>query len=170
MTSKTKDKTDKTDKTPVEVQNLIRQRFRAASPQGRLEAHEAALAAMRADGFDPGAFGLWVDHARAELDRGEVDRGRVHLAQADHALTMLDYIHDTDRLRGAKTLQGASDAGQARARETAPHRVDVMAEMERLLQVKDNVSWAAATAFKRGHGTSAEANRRLWNRHRQPKG
>lgn len=166
------DKTDRTDKTPKPDASAIRAALRRASPAGWLAAHEATVEAMLADGFDCDLahYRRHVECARAELDRGHIDRARVHIRDADYALKEIDHAHDTDRLRGAKTLQGARDAGELRARETAHHREDVMAEIERLLRVKNNVSWAAATAFKRGHGTSAEANRRLWNRHRPPKG
>ena len=80
----------------------------AASPPGRLEAHEACIARMDADNdftFDIGMYRAHVESARAEADRENWPEARVHIASADSQLNLMGWILDEDRERGVRDLQ-----------------------------------------------------------------
>jgi hypothetical protein len=80
----------------------------AASPPGRLEAHEACISRMDADAsftFDIGMYRAQVEYARAELDRENWPETQTHLAHADTQITLIGWIHDEDRERGVRDLQ-----------------------------------------------------------------
>lgn len=161
------DKTDKTDKTPQPDSSASKAALRHASPAGQLAAHEKTVEAMLADGFDcdMAHYRRHVELARAELDRGHMDRARFHISRADNALTMMNYIHDSDRLRGTKTRQAARDGGEARRNNFRATREATIAEMVRLIDANGRgVSWAAKQAFKNGYGTSEGANVKAWQR------
>ena len=65
-------------------------------------------------------------------------------------------------LRGAKTQKAASEGGKAKSRGSDSKAV--IAYMETRVE-KFGVSAAAGMAYEQGgHGSSAEANRKMWNR------
>ncbi len=70
-------------------------------------------------------------------------------------------------LRGMKTVSSASDGGRIRAGETQKKTRAVLRKMERLILSGKSQSNAAKIAFKQGYGSSAEANRKLWQRRRR---
>jgi len=111
----------------------------AASPPGRLEAHEACISRMDADNdftFDIGMYRAHVEFARAELDRENWPETRAHLADADAQLTLIGWIHDEDRLRGIKAESTAADAGKKGGIKSADSRkkriISLLDHMEKL--------------------------------------
>lgn len=146
--------------------NEISDRLCRASPSGRLEAHEAAVEAMRADGFDCDQFNYrWqVEAARAEMDRGGMDQARVHLAHADHALTSMNYLHDKDRTRGVGIVQAGRDGAAMTNAQHSALRERRFARLRELLP-ELNLQTAAAICESEGMG-SADAIIKQWNRHK----
>lgn len=146
--------------------DALSERLFRASPSGRLEAHEAALVSMRADGFDSEQFNYrWqVETARAYLDRGDMVSARVHLAQADHALTSMDYLHDKDRLRGAGTVQASRDGA---AMTNAKHKAMRERRFARLSELLPDLNLETAAAICETEGLGgAQAIVKQWNRHK----
>ena len=70
-------------------------------------------------------------------------------------------------LRGLKTIESARLGAKTRASQTKPETARVIAEMERLRDSGHSISRAAEIAHSKGHGTSADANRKLWTRSKQ---
>ncbi|WP_370301403.1 hypothetical protein [Pseudooceanicola sp.] len=70
-------------------------------------------------------------------------------------------------LRGRKTLKSAKQGGEARSRQINPRTKTVISEMKLLMANGFTQADAARIAFKRKLGTSAEANERLFRRHRK---
>ena len=98
--------------------------FRAASPDGRLEAHEVALrdadlrAAAEADGLDLARWQWQVEAARAELGRGNFEQAWRHVERADAALQAVLHWLDPVRKTGAKQRKTlASHRGTAHANQ-----------------------------------------------------
>lgn len=139
-----------------------------ASPEGRTERLEATLNEMRINGddCDVGHYRRRVEMARAAIDRGHIAEARTWVTQAEHALTAMDYMNDSDRLRGVKTRAAASDGGTQRASSRKAEREALLLEMKRLLVAKPEggILWAATIAKKKGVGTSTAANRQAWYR------
>lgn len=77
--------------------------------------------------------------------------------------------HETDAVRGSKTKKSASAGGRVRGSKFSAQRQKVVSEIERLVQVGHSVSRASHLVFANGHGTSAEANRKLFYRARKEK-
>lgn len=93
--------------------------------------------------------------------------------QDDYAFGYLTALLDQKQqnemhfLRGQKSIASASAGGQARAQKSRPNTQAVLRAMERHLEGGKSVARAADLAHRNGHGTSAEANRKLWTRHRK---
>lgn len=68
--------------------------------------------------------------------------------------------------RGLKVIESARAGGEKRRGVLAPDTQNVLAEMRRLIDAGHSVAGAASAVCRRGTGTSAAANRQLWNRHR----
>lgn len=60
--------------------------------------------------------------------------------------------------------EGAKLGGGKRAGKFKPEASKTIAEMERLVKKGISVKRAGELVAKQGHGTSAEANRKLWTR------
>ncbi len=101
-------------------------------------------------------------------------------AMADHALMIKDnrYAHgyfvalieqtrnnQAHFLRGEKNLKSASLGGLAKSAQTRLRTGSVISEISRLLKSGHSIFRAAELAYRNGLGTSAVANRKLWNRH-----
>jgi hypothetical protein len=67
---------------------------------------------------------------------------------------------------GRPVLSGAKRGGEMRARKFAPHTAKVVEEMRQLKEQGHSIKRAAELVAKRGTGTTAEANRKLWSRHK----
>lgn len=152
----------------IDNSTLIAKILWDASPEGRAVRLETILNEMRINGedYDVGHYRRRVEMARAALDRGHIAEARACLAHAEHALTELDYLNDSDRLRGVKTRAAASDGGNQRASMEKSKSAAVIREMQRLLgeKPKGSISWAATVARNNGFGTSAGANKQAWYR------
>jgi hypothetical protein len=70
-------------------------------------------------------------------------------------------------LRGKQTLRSASQGGMAKSSATRPETLRTFAELSRLVSSGQSLARASELAFKNGFGTSAIANRKLWNRNRK---
>lgn len=68
-------------------------------------------------------------------------------------------------MRGIKTQESASKGGQAREGKLGKHTKSVLGTMEPLIRDGHTAANAGRIAFRKGLGTTAEANRRLWGRH-----
>lgn len=146
--------------------DLISARIYQASPDGRLERLEAVLQEM-ADGQDDADthhFRKYVEWAREARFGDRLNDVLLYIAKAEHALTLIDYADDPDRICGVKIRDGARKGGDARKSGAVEA---VLAEMKRLKDTGGSISWAAQTARKNGFGTSADANHRLWYRYRK---
>lgn len=143
----------------------------AASPEGRQERLEGILQEMRDSDEDCERFNYrkHTELARNFWSQGETDKALVHIGRAEHALHEMDYLDDTDRQRGKRTLRGASNGGYMRAEAAKVARRSLLEEMANLLaqNPRKSVTWAAHSAHKRGLGTSPEANRQAWYRHKK---
>ena len=73
---------------------------------------------------------------------------------------------EPDALKRMELLKASSKGGQARAHQAKIERDQVLVEMARLVREGMSVSSAAASAAKRGIGSSHEANRKAWTRHK----
>jgi hypothetical protein len=153
-----RDKTDKTDTTPAtsattatrdgtsraEMEVMAEGHTRdkgwrlpmyAASPPGRLDAHEACISRMDADNdftFDIGMYRAHVEYARAEADRKNWPEARVHIASADAQLTLIGWILDEDRESGAKRRRNLGDSREAQnkaAKANAKRRREMISAM-----------------------------------------
>lgn len=140
----------------------------AASPEGRQERLEGILQEMRDSGEDCERFNYrkHTELARNFWSQGETDKALVHIGRAEHALHEMDYLDDTDRQRGKKTLSAASNGGVIRAEAAKVATRSLLEEMANLLAQNPSgtATWAAHTAHKRGLGTSPGANRKAWQR------
>ena len=68
-------------------------------------------------------------------------------------------------LRGMKVRAAQESGGAERRRQTSPRSKKILDVMSKLIELNGHtVSRAAEIAVQRGCGTSAEANRKLWNR------
>ena len=144
--------------------DLISARIYQSSPDGRLERLEAVVQEMLDDDVDVDAhhFRKYVGWARDARRSDRMTDVLRYIAKADHALTLIDYMGDPDRLRGAKIVEAAQKGGEARKLGVCE---SVIPEMKRLLSRGGTISWAAKTAFTNGFGSSAKANRQLWYRY-----
>ena len=70
-------------------------------------------------------------------------------------------------LRGQMTLASAREGGLARGRETSGTTKALLSRMNELISTDHSVQNAARIASREGVGSSAEANRKAWSRHRQ---
>jgi len=77
----------------------------------------------------------------------------------------LHRLNRKDALRGKKTVRSAKEGAAARRGALAPDTESRLREMARLVP-KHGVKGAAEALFRKNIGTSANANRALWNRHR----
>jgi len=118
---------NKTDKTPVATRDGHprdkgwRVPMYAASPPGRLEAHEACISRMDADEdftFDISMYRAHVEYARAAADRENWPEARVHISSADSQLNLMAWILDEDRESGAKRRRNLGDSREARNKAT----------------------------------------------------
>lgn len=77
---------------------------------------------------------------------------------------------EADVIRGKKGLDSARAGGTERAKSTSPVRRSILRKMEELVAKGHSISSAASLAFQAGHGKSAGANRKLWQRHKHKNG
>lgn len=70
-------------------------------------------------------------------------------------------------LRGKKGLDSAKRGGSARAQQSKANTQAVLHAMELHHAAGKSTARAAELALRSGHGSSAEANRKLWSRHRK---
>lgn len=96
-----------------------------------------------------------------------------YVLQNDYAFGYLTALlgqkqqNETHFLRGKKSVVSASAGGHARAEKSRSNTQAVLRAMERYIAAGKSVARAAELAQRNGHGTSAEANRKLWHRHRK---
>ena len=117
---------------------------------------------------------VWAEHLAEPLSvvwLAAMAQHAYYIAYDDFAFGYLTALLD-QRLkneghfeRGARAVESAALGGQTRASEHRRKRAMIFPEMARLVSKGHSVSRAAELAFQAGHGTSAEANRRLWVRH-----
>jgi len=69
-------------------------------------------------------------------------------------------------LRGIRTASAAREGGHARSAARSQGTSAVLSVMATLISDGHSVRRAAVLTFKRGFGTSGEANRKLWIRHK----
>ena len=82
----------------------------------------------------------------------------------------LTILNRKDALRGKGTVRSAGEGGKKRRGKFKSTTRRVLAEMTRLVKAKKmSISSAAAIAANKGVGTSASANRALWNYHKRIK-
>ncbi|WP_149140710.1 hypothetical protein [Gemmobacter caeruleus] len=72
---------------------------------------------------------------------------------------------EADAVRGLKVVTAASQGGHVRVRNMSPLTGKIITFMKTKITNGTSISSAASMAAKAGLGTSAEANRRLWNRY-----
>jgi hypothetical protein len=89
-----------------------------------------------------------------------------------HAQAAIGKAVEAHAVRGIKVRKGSSDGGQIRSRQRGPETDMVLAMMEQIRADNPNLSVAraAALAHAKGLGTSAEANRQLWQAHKKRRG
>jgi hypothetical protein len=75
--------------------------------------------------------------------------------------------HKPSILTGRAVRKGAQQGAKMRAKKLNPSTTKVLEEMERLTNSMGSAKRAAELLAKNGIGTSAEANRKLWNRHKR---
>ncbi len=71
----------------------------------------------------------------------------------------------TDIVRGRKTKKSASDSGVTQSARNKGKRTEIRTEMGRLKGNGHSTANAARLAHDLGIGSSADANRKIWNRH-----
>jgi hypothetical protein len=77
---------------------------------------------------------------------------------------------ESHAVRGEKVLSGSAQSGAIRRNKVKPKSQQVLAEMERLIDVGGHsVSRAAELAFEKNFGTSKAANRKLFARQKRQK-
>jgi hypothetical protein len=154
----------------------VRAALMASTPLGRLERHERTLAGqvetLRQDdryGEVIQRYELFIRRARSRFNKGDYQEMRVQLAKADAELTALRWLLDPDTIRGEKGSKSSSQGGGARSAMYAPNRAAVLTAMHNLLDrhPEGTPSWAAQRVFKKGVGTSPEANRKIWTKNRK---
>lgn len=84
------------------------------------------------------------------------------MALMDQRLTNEEHFE-----RGAKSVVSAALGGKARAAAYQIQGALILSEMARFVELGHSASRAAKLAHGAGHGTSPEANRRLWVRHKR---
>jgi hypothetical protein len=77
---------------------------------------------------------------------------------------------ESNFLRGKKIVESGRMGGNARANRMMSSSQRTLKAMRRLVDEGHSVARAATLAHEGGQGTSAEANRRLWNRRKQKVG
>lgn len=75
--------------------------------------------------------------------------------------------HEADSFRGKKNVTSARSGGEARAKRLQGRTEEILQRMQAFHRSGKSVANAASLAFKAGLGTSPEANRKLWTRHRK---
>lgn len=97
----------------------------------------------------------------------------VYLHQNDFAAGILwsEYhlrlAHEADAMRGAKIKAAGSEGGRARVRALDAQRQSVLTAMGLYRSRGHSITNAARLAADAGVGRSAEANRKLWGRHKR---
>lgn len=71
---------------------------------------------------------------------------------------------ERDALRGESLVKSAKDGGLARRASLSARTQEIIASMERRIVAGQTIANAARLSFNDGHGTSPEANRKLWAR------
>lgn len=73
---------------------------------------------------------------------------------------------ETKAEKSTRVVQAAVAGGKARAATTQAARRTIISQMENMVSEGMSVTSAAQVLSRRGVGASAEANRKLWNRHK----
>lgn len=84
-----------------------------------------------------------------------------------HARAAIGKSMETDAVRGEKVLMAAVEGGNQRRVNTNPATVAVLREMQRLIDGGHTELRAAELSAAKGIGTSATANRKLYQRHKE---
>lgn len=152
----------------------VRAALMAATPLGRLERHERTLAGqvetLRQDDRYSEViqrYELFIRRARSRFDKGDYQEVRVQLAKADAELTALRWLLDPDTIRGENAVCHSSNGGQTKSALFAANRAAVLRAMQDLLSRHPDgtPNWAGLTVFRKGIGTSAGGNRKIWKRY-----
>ncbi|MBB5223414.1 hypothetical protein HNP73_003361 [Amaricoccus macauensis] len=79
---------------------------------------------------------------------------------------------EPDALRGMRVRIGGRNSGLLGGRKAEARSAVILAEMDRMIEENPHLkpTRAAALAHRKGYGTSAEANRKLWNRRKEKSG
>lgn len=125
--------------------------FQSATPEGRLEALQKALIEI-----SDAMLTRYVQFASAAIAEGNKDRYMRYLAQAEGLLHAIDTAADADR-------GGASKRGKVALKTKSV--LECMADAIARQPLK-GIKWAAQVAYLKQLGSSVEANRKLWNRHK----
>lgn len=75
--------------------------------------------------------------------------------------------HEQDSFRGKKSVESARGGGEQRAKHFQNKRGQIFEAMTHFIRGGHSIANAARQAHKSGFGVSAEANRKLWNRHHE---
>lgn len=83
----------------------------------------------------------------------------------------IKFLWEGHALRGEKTKKSASDGGLARAHSMRHRSLEIIEEINRIIRENPQLSQIRASqiAYDRGFGSSANANRRLFYRHKKGK-
>jgi len=106
---------------------------------------------------------LWYAANMISLYYAHYDHLRLGYLWAEYQIRMR---HETDSLRGKKSVASAQMGGAEHARAFENRRQRIIESIKRFVESGQSVSNAALLTFKNGLGSSAEANRKLWTRHK----
>jgi len=83
------------------------------------------------------------------------------------ATAAMKWDWEREAISGQKFLKKSEEGANARRGDLAEHTPAVLAEMGKLIDAGQTAASAARIVAARGIGTSAEANRGLWQRHKK---
>ena len=99
------------------------------------------------------------------------EAAQLAFAAGRHTQTAIGKELEVHTVSGLKVSKGGRRGAEITRGTRSDDTLKVLRAMEQLLstkpKIKGNVSWAATEAKRKGYGTSAGANRKLWNDHRK---
>jgi hypothetical protein len=107
---------------------------------------------------------LWYAVNMWSLYYAHHDYIRVGYLWAEYRMRLL---HEQDAFRGKKNVASARRGGEQRSKQLKSRSTHILDKMAAYVAAGKSVANAAQLAAKSGLGASAEANRKLWNRHRR---
>lgn len=141
----------------------------SGSPELSRHAHaKACLEALDGVRFQMAALGGQAcdEGERAWIIEAISDAGRHGFWAGRKLQAVWTKPHEADARQGKKAREG-SKRGQANRRgKVAEHTNEVLRRMNDRIQVGQSIRNAAKRVFKDGFGRSAQANEKLWSRHR----